>query len=76
VAPLDLPSALLAAGLVSVGYLSGSIPFGVIVSRFAGGPDPRSVGSGRIGGTNIVRTLGFGPGVIVGLLDIAKGAAS
>jgi glycerol-3-phosphate acyltransferase PlsY len=71
---LDLPSALLAAGLVGIGYVSGSIPMGVIVSRLAGGRDPRSVGSGRIGGTNIVRTLGFGAGVGVGLLDIVKGA--
>ena len=74
-AAMDLPAALLAAGLVGVGYLSGSIPVGVIVSRVAGGPDPRSVGSGRIGGTNIVRALGFGAGVLVGLLDVAKGAA-
>ena len=73
-APLDLPSALLAAGLVGFGYLSGSIPVGVLFSRVAGGRDPRSVGSGRIGGTNVVRTLGFGAGVTVGILDILKGA--
>jgi glycerol-3-phosphate acyltransferase PlsY len=72
---MDLASAVLAAGLVGVGYLSGSIPMGVIVSRLAGGRDPRSVGSGRIGGTNVVRTLGFGGGLLVGLLDVAKGAA-
>ncbi|MDP4943795.1 MAG: glycerol-3-phosphate acyltransferase, partial [bacterium Ellin6529] len=32
-------------------YLSGSIPFGLLVARLTGGPDPRSVGSGRTGGT-------------------------
>jgi glycerol-3-phosphate acyltransferase PlsY len=71
---MDLPTALLAAGLVGIGYISGSIPFGVIVARLAGGRDPRSVGSGRIGGTNVVRTLGFAGGILVGLLDILKGA--
>jgi glycerol-3-phosphate acyltransferase PlsY len=71
---MDLPSALLAAGLVGIGYISGSIPVGVIVARLAGGRDPRSVGSGRIGGTNVVRTLGVAGGILVGLLDILKGA--
>lgn len=72
---MDLPSAFLAAALVAVGYLSGSIPVGVIVARLTGRPDPRSVGSGRTGGTNAVRALGWGAGIVVGLLDIAKGAA-
>jgi glycerol-3-phosphate acyltransferase PlsY len=38
------------------GYLCGSIPFGVILTRFAGAPDLRSVGSGNIGATNVLRT--------------------
>jgi glycerol-3-phosphate acyltransferase PlsY len=38
------------------GYLSGSIPFGVLLTRFAGAPDLRSVGSGNIGATNVLRT--------------------
>jgi glycerol-3-phosphate acyltransferase PlsY len=38
------------------GYLCGSIPFGVLLTRFAGAPDLRSVGSGNIGATNVLRT--------------------
>ncbi len=44
-----------AAALI-FGYLCGSIPFGVLVTRFAGAPDLRSVGSGNIGATNVLRT--------------------
>ncbi|HKY88701.1 MAG TPA: glycerol-3-phosphate acyltransferase [Candidatus Limnocylindrales bacterium] len=71
---MDLPSTLLAAGLVGLGYLSGSIPFGVILARLSGRRDPRSVGSGRTGGANAMRALGWAGGLAVGLLDIAKGA--
>jgi glycerol-3-phosphate acyltransferase PlsY len=73
-ADMDLPTALLAAGLVGLGYVSGSLPFSVIMARVSGRPDPRSVGSGRTGGTNAARALGWGWGLAVGLLDIAKGA--
>lgn len=71
---MDLPSALLAAGLVGLGYLSGSVPVGVILARLTGRPDPRSVGSGRTGGTNAIRALGWSGGLAVGLFDIVKGA--
>src|SRR5580704_2304580 len=38
------------------GYLCGSIPFGIVLTRLAGAPDLRSVGSGNIGATNVLRT--------------------
>src|SRR6516164_9037785 len=44
-----------AAALI-FGYLCGSIPFGVVLTRVAGAPDLRSVGSGNIGATNVLRT--------------------
>lgn len=62
---------LLAA--IALGYLLGAIPFGVVVARVAGGEDPRGVGSQRTGATNVVRTLGVGWGLVVGLLDVGKG---
>ena len=44
------------AAAVIFGYLCGSIPFGVVLTRLTGAPDPRSVGSGNIGATNVLRT--------------------
>jgi acyl phosphate:glycerol-3-phosphate acyltransferase len=67
----DLP---LTIGLLVMGYLIGSLPMGVIVARLTGGTDPRSVGSGRTGGTNALRAMGWGRAITVGLLDLAKGA--
>ncbi|MBI2762702.1 MAG: glycerol-3-phosphate 1-O-acyltransferase PlsY [Chloroflexi bacterium] len=54
-------------------YLAGSIPFSVIVARLTGGPDPRSVGSGRTGGTNALRALGRKWATVVVTGDLAKG---
>jgi glycerol-3-phosphate acyltransferase PlsY len=65
---------LLRAGLVIGAYLVGSIPFGVIAARLSGGPDPRTIGSGRTGGTNALRALGRGWALFVVLGDVAKGA--
>jgi glycerol-3-phosphate acyltransferase PlsY len=62
------------AALVVGAYLAGSLPMGVIVARLTGARDPRTVGSGRTGGTNAWRAMGLWRGVLVGLLDIAKGA--
>ena len=60
--------------LVALGYLTGSLPMGVLVARLTGGRDPRTVGSGRTGGTNALRAMGKWRALTVGLLDIAKGA--
>lgn len=62
--------------LVTVAYLIGSIPWGVIVARLTGGPDPRSLGSGRTGGANVMRALGPRWALVSGLLDAAKGTVS
>lgn len=65
---------LLRIVLVVVAYLAGSIPVGVIVARLSGGPDPRSIGSGRTGGTNALRALGRKWAAVVVTGDLAKGA--
>lgn len=67
----DLPLALL---LLPMGYLIGSLPMGVIVARLTGGIDPRTVGSGRTGGTNMLRAGGWGRAITVAALDLSKGA--
>jgi len=58
------------------GYLIGSFPSGVLLARLLGGPDPRSMGSGHTGGTNMLRAMGWIPALITGGLDIAKGVAA
>ena len=65
-----------AAGLVALGYLLGSLPWGLWLPRLLVGVDVRKVGSGNIGATNVWRALGFKLGLAVALLDIAKGAAA
>jgi acyl phosphate:glycerol-3-phosphate acyltransferase len=65
-----------AAALLVLGYLIGAIPFGVLIGRAAGGVDLRQHGSGRIGATNALRTLGLPAAVLVFLLDIGKGVAA
>ena len=55
-------------------YLAGSIPCGILVSRFLGTPDPRLQGSGNIGATNISRVSGKKAGLITLLGDALKGA--
>ena len=60
--------------LIIAAYLIGSIPVGVMVARAAGGPDPRTIGSGRTGGTNALRALGRRWAMVVVLGDLAKGA--
>ncbi len=60
--------------LVGLAYLCGSVPVSVIVARLSGGPDPRTVGSGRTGGTNALRALGRWWALVVVAGDLAKGA--
>ena len=59
-----------------VGYLLGSIPFGLLLTRAAGLGDIRSIGSGNIGATNVLRTGNKGLAAATLLLDAAKGAAA
>ena len=56
------------------GYLFGSIPFGVLLTRLAGLGDIRAIGSGNIGATNVLRTGNKGLAAATLLLDAAKGA--
>jgi glycerol-3-phosphate acyltransferase PlsY len=63
-----------AAALVGA-YLVGAIPVGYLVGRFSGGTDIRRYGSGTIGATNVLRTLGRLPAALTLVGDIVKGAA-
>ena len=69
---------MLLPGILSIisGYLLGSIPTAYIVSRLRKGVDIRNVGSGNMGGANVMREIGTREGVFVGLFDIAKGAGA
>jgi glycerol-3-phosphate acyltransferase PlsY len=58
------------------GYLLGSIPFGLLLTRMAGGGDLRAIGSGNIGATNVLRTGRKGIAALTLLLDMGKGAAA
>jgi glycerol-3-phosphate acyltransferase PlsY len=57
-----------------IGYLLGAIPFGLILTALAGGGDIRSIGSGNIGATNVLRTGKKGVAAATLLLDAGKGA--
>lgn len=67
---MKLFSALLAA------YLLGSVSFGYLAGKLLKGIDIRQFGSGNAGTTNIQRTLGTGPAVVVLVLDVGKGLAA
>ena len=63
--------------LVAVlGYLLGSIPFGILITRFLGLGDLRQIGSGNIGATNVLRTGNKGAAAATLILDGAKGAVA
>jgi acyl phosphate:glycerol-3-phosphate acyltransferase len=57
-------------------YLLGSIPFGFLAGKVLKGLDIRDYGSGNVGATNVLRTLGTKAGIVVLLLDAAKGVAA
>ena len=67
------PAILRLVVLMLTSYLIGSIPMGVLAARFSGGPDPRTIGSGRTGGTNTLRALGRKWAVVVVTGDLLKG---
>lgn len=67
--PLGIPS-------IIIGYLLGSIPTAYIVSRVRKGIDIRNIGSRNMGGANVMREIGAREGVLVGLIDVAKGAGA
>src|SRR5438094_8260302 len=61
---------------IIVAYLIGSVPFALLLARRWGAADPRTFGSGNLGAANVLRASGIRAGVIVAVLDVAKGAAS
>ena len=65
----SLPDAL----FIAIGYFSGALPMGVLVARLTGARDPRTVGSGRTGGTNALRAMGAWRAALVATLDVLKG---
>src|SRR5204863_1755748 len=70
---IDGPLIVVGIAVFCLGYLFGSIPFGVILTRLAGTPDVRSIGSGNIGATNVLRTghKGLAAATLIG--DALKG---
>ena len=64
------------ASALLLGYLLGSIPFGVLLTRLGGAGDLRQIGSGNIGATNVLRTGRKGLAAATLLLDGAKGAVA
>ena len=70
---MDVGQIAIAAAVIVIAYLIGGIPWGVVIARLTGGPDPRTIGSGRTGGANVLRALGPGAATASGSLDVLKG---
>src|SRR6185295_18321757 len=62
--------------IVLAAYCIGSVPFAWLLVRRWGATDLRQVGSGNLGAANVLRASGVSAGVLVAVLDVAKGAAS
>jgi glycerol-3-phosphate acyltransferase PlsY len=64
---------LYAIGFGLLGYISGSLTFAIWITRLVKGVDVRDAGSGHATTTNTIRQVGFLPGALVFILDVAKG---
>lgn len=63
-------------GIIVIAYLLGSIPFGLIIGKVSKGIDVTKYGSGKIGGTNVMRAVGTKAGILTIVLDICKAAGA
>lgn len=63
---------LLALGVLTLAYVIGSVPFGLVIVKLTTGQDIRDIESGRTGGTNAMRAAGFWAGLFTALLDMFK----
>ena len=70
---IDLVRGLL---IVVASFVIGGIPWSIIVARLARRPDPRTIGSGRTGGANAMRAMGWQLALVSGILDLLKGTAA
>lgn len=73
---MDVPTLLRDLVVLAIAFAVGGIPWSVIVARLAGGTDPRTIGSGRTGGSNMMRAMGPRWALLSGLLDAAKGSVA
>jgi glycerol-3-phosphate acyltransferase PlsY len=71
---VDAGGIVVSVALVLLAYAAGSIPFGVVVAKVTGAQDPRTLGSGRTGGTNALRAMGRRRALLVVTGDVLKGA--
>lgn len=73
---MDVAQLVIAALVIGFAYLVGGIPWGVVMAKVTGGPDPRTIGSGRTGGANVMRALGPRVALASGILDVLKGVVA
>lgn len=62
--------------LIPGAYLVGAVPWGLLIGKWIGGVDVRSTGSGNTGSSNVLRSAGVKPAILVLVLDVAKGTVS